>query len=97
MICYSCSVVVFRLASSEESRLVESFQGLVTKLNSLALTKFHKDIEAEKLAIARQRGVRSDPEHFYSNLFLRKVRSDCADVSGPLPLISPCHAFCTPW
>ncbi len=68
-----CSIVVFRLASSEESRLLESFQALVSKLNSMALTKFHRDIEAERAAVAKQRGTRSDPEHFYSNLFLRKV------------------------
>ena len=68
-----CSVIVFRLASSEESRMAESFQAVVAKLNTMALTKFHRDIEAEKTAIAKQRGMRSDPEHFYTNLFLRKV------------------------
>lgn len=52
---------------------MESFQAVVTKLNSLALTKFHKDIELERDAISSQRGVRSDPEHFYNNLFLKKV------------------------
>ena len=67
-------MVVFRLASSEESRLVESFQGLVSKLNAMALSKFQKDIDAVKVAVTRHRGLRSDPEHFYENLFLRKVR-----------------------
>ena len=65
---------MFKLASSEESRLVESFQTLVAKLNSMALTKFTRDIEAEKEVIASLRGVRSDPEHFYKDIFLRKVK-----------------------
>ncbi len=47
---------------------------MVHKLNSMALTKFHNDIEKEKEVISNLRGVRSDPETFYNNLFLRKVR-----------------------
>lgn len=54
--------------------MVESFQFVVHKLNSMALTKFHNDIEKEKEVISNLRGVRSDPETFYNNLFLRKVR-----------------------
>ena len=93
---FACSIVVFRLASSEESRLMESFQALVAKLNTMALTKFHKDIEAEKTAISRQRGTRSDPQQFYTNFFLRKV---CADTSRDSPLILLCvFVSCTwPW
>ena len=67
------SIITFRLASSEETRLVESFQSLVSKLNSMALTKFTRDIEAEKEAINNLRGVRSDPQQFYKDIFLRKV------------------------
>ena len=67
-------MTVFRLASSEESRLVESFNMMVLKLNQMMLTQFHKDIEVEQEAIAKQRDTRSDPEHFYTNIFLKKVR-----------------------
>ena len=74
LLCCACSMIVFRLASSEEARLVESFQALVSKLNSMTLAKFTRDIESEKEAIASLRGVRSDPQHFYSDIFLRKVR-----------------------
>lgn len=76
----SCRIITYRLASSEESRLVESFQALVAKLNTMALTKFHKEIETEKEAIASQRGVRSDPEHFYNNCFLKKVSASSQSV-----------------
>ena len=73
---------MFRLASSEESRLVESSQCLVAKLTSMALAKFNKDIDKEKETMARLQKSRCEPDHFYSERFIRKVSVH----SGPGPL-----------
>lgn len=70
---FLCSIILFRLASSEESRLVDSFTALVSKLNSMMLAHFHKDLEMQREAVAKGRGTRSDPEHFFHSLFLKKV------------------------
>lgn len=68
-----CRFIVFRLASSEELRLVESSQALVAKLNAMALTKFNRDIDKEKESVSRQRRVRCAPDLFYKDRFVRKV------------------------
>ena len=39
----------------------------------MALAKIRKAIEVEENIISCQRGIRSDPEHFYKKLFIRKV------------------------
>ena len=67
-------IIVFRLASAEESRLVESSQALVAKLNVMALAKFSKSIDREMEVLARQENVRIEPDLFYKDCFIRKVR-----------------------
>ncbi len=74
LLCCCVSIIVFRLASSEESRLVESSQALVSKLNAMALAKFSKDIDWEKEILSRLEGGRCEPDNFYRERFVRKVR-----------------------
>ena len=64
---------MFRLASSEEVRLVESSQALVGKLNSMSLATFSRSLDREKQTIAHQGRVRCEPDLFYKERFIRMV------------------------
>ena len=67
-------IIQFRLASSEESRLVESYHTVTAKLNSKCLNKFRRDIEEQEKIIEKLHKTRYSPEVFYSQVFIPKVR-----------------------
>ena len=67
-------IIQFRLASSEESRLVESYHTVTAKLNSKCLNKFRRDIEEQEKIIDKLHKNRYSPEVFYSQVFIPKVR-----------------------
>ena len=66
-------IIQYRLASSEEARLVESRDAVTAKLNSKCLAKFRKDIEEQERMMLKLQKIRYKPEMFYSSVFLPKV------------------------
>ena len=67
-------IIQFRLASSEESRLVESYHTVTAKLNGKCLDKFRRDIEEQEKNIEKLHKNRYSPELFYTQVFMPKVR-----------------------
>ena len=73
-------VLQFRLASSDETRVLDSFTSLTARLNLSCITKFHRGIEKDAEAVARQRETRCEPEGIYA-IFLQKVTAHSAFLS----------------
>ena len=67
-----CSVLAFRMASSDQTRLFESYQTLVARITAMCLGKFQREMERERRVVEAERRTRTEKDHFY-DVFRRKV------------------------
>ena len=81
-------IIQYRLASSEEARLVESRDAVTAKLSIKCLAKFRKDIEEQERMMTKLKRIRYKPEMFYSSVFLPKVQR-------MIMHITTCTCMCT--
>ena len=69
---HSFSFIVLRLASHDESRVLESIQAFTTKVNSLCLLQMESLVEKEKAVVKALR--HSSTKDFYQ-FFVQRVRT----------------------
>ena len=97
---YSYSgVISFRLASSDQTRLFESYQTFVSRVNAMCLGKFQREIEREQREVEVERKTRTDKSRFY-DVFRRKVLTHTSTYTHLLihtPTLKQTYTYTCTW